>query len=77
MNRIFGFSPKTALAIISHLGSAAEAFRLSEKELDDILGPYSQHRRQISIFLVLFIIFSSSFINYTLILSSFTENYNI
>ena len=49
MNRIFGFSPKTALAIISHLGSAAEAFRLSEKELDDILGPYSQHRRQISI----------------------------
>lgn len=49
MNRIFGFSPKTALAIISHLGSAAEAFRLSKKELDDILGPYSQHRRQISI----------------------------
>jgi DNA processing protein len=48
LNSIFGFSPKTALAIISHLGSAAEAFSLSKKELDTILGPYSPHKGQIT-----------------------------
>ena len=44
LNRIFGFEPKIALAIISHLGSASEVFRLSSKEIDSLTGPYSRYR---------------------------------
>lgn len=47
LNRIFGFEPKTALALLEHFGSASEVFALNEKELDLILGPYSKHRRSI------------------------------
>ena len=42
MNRIFGFSPKTGLALISRYGSAAGIFSISSNEPDDILGPYSK-----------------------------------
>lgn len=45
LSKIFGFDPKTALALISKLGCAAAAFRLSGKELDLLLGPYSKYRR--------------------------------
>lgn len=38
LNRIFGFTPSVGTAMISHLGSASEVFRLSTKELEDILG---------------------------------------
>ena len=48
LNRIFGFKPKIGLALISHLGSASEAFKLGQDELDRLLGPYSQYSRQIS-----------------------------
>lgn len=35
LNRIFGFSPKTGLALISHTGSAADVFRLGSRELEE------------------------------------------
>ena len=47
LNRIFGFDPKVALALIAHLGSAAEVFRLSPQDIDHLLGPHSKHRDQI------------------------------
>ena len=47
LNRIFGFKPKLGLALIAHLGSASEAFRLKQEEIDKLLGPYSQYTRQI------------------------------
>lgn len=47
LNRIFGFKPKLGLALISHLGSASEAFGLKQEDLDKLLGPYSQYTRQI------------------------------
>jgi DNA processing protein len=43
MNRIFGFTPKTGTALISHLGSASEVFRLSRRSLEEVLGPHSPH----------------------------------
>lgn len=48
LGRIFGFEPKIALTLISHAGSASEIFRLGNKELDNLLGPYSRHRGKIS-----------------------------
>ena len=39
LNRIFGFDPKTGHSLVSHLGCASEAFRLSEKDLNMIIGP--------------------------------------
>ena len=47
LNRIFGFDPKVALALISHLGSAAEVFRLSPEDIDCLLGPHSKYRNLI------------------------------
>lgn len=41
LNRIFGFKPKIGLALVSHLGSASEVFRISAKELGNLLGPHS------------------------------------
>lgn len=43
LNRIFGFTPRTGTALISHLGSASEVFRLSDDELKDLLGRDSRH----------------------------------
>lgn len=47
MNRIFGFEPKIARALISSVGSAAELFRMNPKEVDSILGPFSKHKGQV------------------------------
>lgn len=47
LNRIFGFKPKIGLALISHLGSASEAFRLKSEEMNKLLGPYSAYKLQI------------------------------
>ena len=44
LNRIFGFEPKIALALISFLGNATEVFALDPAERDRILGPHSKHR---------------------------------
>lgn len=43
LNRIFGFNPRTGTALISHLGSASEVFRLGRGELEAMLGRASQH----------------------------------
>lgn len=48
LNRIFGFKPKIGLALISHLGSAAEAFRLKDRDLDILLGPYTGMKGQLN-----------------------------
>ncbi len=44
LNRIFGFSPKTGLALMTCIGSAAEIFRMEEEEINKLLGPYSKYR---------------------------------
>lgn len=49
LGKIFGFEPKTALALIEHCGCASNVFKLNEKELEEILGPYSKHRALIRI----------------------------
>lgn len=47
LNRIFGFEPKIAHAMLAHFGSASEVFSLKEKEVEQILGPYSRYRQKI------------------------------
>ncbi len=44
LNRIFGFSPKTGLALMSCIGSATEVFQMKSEEIDRLLGPYSKYR---------------------------------
>ena len=48
LNRIFGFDPKTGHSLVSHLGCASEAFRLSEKDMNMIIGPYSKYKGMIN-----------------------------
>lgn len=43
LNRIFGFTPRTGTALISHIGSASEIFRLSRTDLEGLLGRDSRH----------------------------------
>ena len=47
LNRAFGFEPKTALALIDHLGSANAIFQLNSLEVDQLFGPYSRHKGKI------------------------------
>ncbi len=47
LNRIFGFSPKTGLALISHIGCASDVFKLTNDDLERLLGAYSKYRGQI------------------------------
>lgn len=47
LNRIFGFEPKIAHALLSHFGSASEVFSIKEKDMDMILGPYSRYRKSL------------------------------
>ena len=47
LNRIFGFEPKIALAMISHFGSATEIFNLPASELSLLLGPHSKYNGRI------------------------------
>lgn len=48
LNRIFGFEPKIALALIRHLGSASEVFRLKERDMSHLLGPHSRYSGKIT-----------------------------
>lgn len=48
LNRIFGFEPRIAHALLGHFGSAAEIFRTGGREIDEILGPYSRYRGSVS-----------------------------
>ena len=43
MNRIFGFRPMTAAALIDYCGSASAVFDMKKEELGQILGPYSKY----------------------------------
>lgn len=47
LGRIFGFEPKTALALIAHCGDAKSIFKLGRDELEMLLGPYSRHLGEI------------------------------
>lgn len=48
LGKIFGFSPKTGLAILSHLGCAEKLFRMSQDEINELLGPFSRYRDEIT-----------------------------
>lgn len=48
LGRIFGFEPKTAIALIEMSGSARNVFNLDREELDKILGPFSRHKSMIT-----------------------------
>ena len=47
LNRIFGFEPKKALALICHIGSAKEVFELSPSDLEALTGPYFKYKGKI------------------------------
>lgn len=47
LNMIFGFEPKMAMALISHCGSADAIFRLGDRQIDELIGPYSKYRHKI------------------------------
>ena len=42
LNRAFGYDPKVSLRLIEEAGSIEALFRLSERERDDLLGPFSR-----------------------------------
>ena len=44
----FGYEPRISKDIIGALGSPREVFRLSEKERDELLGPFSKYRGALS-----------------------------
>lgn len=48
LNRIFGFEPKVAHALVSHIGNASEIFRLPEKDLDRLMGPWSRYKGKLN-----------------------------
>ena len=53
LNRIFGFEPKTGLALIERMGCASAVFALDKDGLDELLGPYCRQRfliRQTAVF---------------------------
>ena len=47
LNRIFGFEPKAAHALISHVGSASEIFSLETEDIDRLIGPWSRYKGKI------------------------------
>ena len=47
LNRIFGFEPKVAHALILHVGSASGIFSLTPKDIDAIIGPWSKYKGRI------------------------------
>ena len=47
LNRIFGFEPKIALALIGHTRSARELFRMNPNELEELTGPFFKHKGKI------------------------------
>lgn len=49
LNRVFGFEPRIAVALIDAMGSASEVFEMSPRELDDMFGPFSKYNGKISL----------------------------
>lgn len=47
LNRIFGFEPKVAHALISNIGSASEIFSLPDKDLNMLIGAWSKYKGKI------------------------------
>lgn len=47
LGKIFGFEPKTAIALVSHLGNGRSVFSLKSDELDEVMGPFSRKRHLI------------------------------
>ena len=47
LNRIFGFEPRIAHSLLSHLGSATEVFHMKEDEIRTVIGPWSKYRGRI------------------------------
>lgn len=47
LNRIFGFEPKVAHTLISHIGSASDIFSLAPKDIDAVIGPWSKYKGRI------------------------------
>ena len=43
LGKIFGFEPKTGIALVTHLGSASEVFRIGKQGLEELLGPHSKY----------------------------------
>lgn len=43
LNKIFGFKPKVGTALIEHFGAATEVFKAGKKDLERMLGPFSQY----------------------------------
>ena len=48
LNRIFGFDPKAAIALIRHFGSAREVFMAGPKAAAAVLGPFSRHQTNLT-----------------------------
>ena len=47
-NRIFGYEPRTALALMREFGSAAAVFERPAGEIDSLLGPFSKFRGMVN-----------------------------
>ena len=43
LGKIFGFEPKTGIALVTHLGSASEVFKIGKPGLEELLGPHSKY----------------------------------
>ena len=43
LGKVFGYEPRIALSLVENLGSAAAVFALSQRERDELLGPYSKY----------------------------------
>lgn len=48
LNRIFGFEPKIAKALLEHYGSATEVMTMNQNEVTLVLGPHSKYSSQIN-----------------------------
>mgnify|MGYP002856425674 FL=1 len=48
LGRAFGYTPKVSIRLIEEAGSIEALFRLSERERDSLLGPFSRFRGSLS-----------------------------
>lgn len=48
LNKIFGFEPRTAHALMEHFGNAADIFVSGSKEAETVLGPYSRYKGMVT-----------------------------
>ena len=48
LGKVFGFEPRIALALVQNLGSASAVFDLPPSRRDELLGPYSKYKGQLT-----------------------------